>query len=442
MDETTFTGSTDSEGEPSWSGGSHDTRQVAPRIIDLKQVDVDALWQSHRLSGYLCLYWDGVSKASLTLQVDINIAAKHSISKKSNLYLVISPERIRRVSILPDSDLPDSETQSLHFVLSRPPFLVEPSQSWEPRDDVGKKTRDLLYGLASQTQFSLCTGHVISSDDAHSFCMAAVDGGLSMAIQDAGLRRSLRGGGYVVEGDALDGSASGTAGLASSAPGAPVPEYSESPALGLAPAYRRSSATRENERKRRRTTTEHEEVLDNGKRGCGRPAADLAELLSSKSIPYTWGRLSAKIEQLAEVERRMSAKMEQLTEAEGRIAAKMEQLTEAQVRISAIPGQLTEAEGRISITMDQLSEQDSRISAAVEQLSGVEGRISTVAEKLLWTETHANKELRQIGSKLREMESGLESRREILEGVNEKLERNLEEMAREIPGFSSNGGCA
>lgn len=169
MDETTSTGSTDSEDESSWSRGSHiDTRQVAPRIIDLKQVDVEASWQSHQLSGYLCLYWDGASKASLILQVGINIAAKHSVPKKSNLYLVISPERIRRVSVLPDNNLPGSETQSLDFVLSRPPFLVEPSQSWEPRDDMGKKMRVLLYGLASQTHFSLCIpGHVMSSNDAH-----------------------------------------------------------------------------------------------------------------------------------------------------------------------------------------------------------------------------------------------------------------------------------
>lgn len=144
--------------ETSCSHGSLITgRQAAPRIIDLRHTDVDATWQNYRLPGVLGLYWDYASNACLRLQVSVNIKADPSLGHKLNIYLFVPPERIRQLTIVPGSHLFGTDTYTLDFVLSGPSFLIVPSQTWEPRDDMSKMASDLLHNLAGQMQFTLCT---------------------------------------------------------------------------------------------------------------------------------------------------------------------------------------------------------------------------------------------------------------------------------------------
>lgn len=205
------------DGVESSPSSSHiESHPATPTAIDLRNVDVDAMWQKDHLSGVLTLYWDGASKAYLKLQVPVNITANPSLPNKINLYLLISPERIKRVSLGPSNDLFNPDIQTLDFVLSRSPFLVVPSLLWEPRDEVSKKTGDLLRSLAARTHFTL-RAKFAPSDDMRGFCAAASGSSMSVSSERADTTRLYRGYSRIIEGDSLF-------------PGAPAPVYDEPPA--------------------------------------------------------------------------------------------------------------------------------------------------------------------------------------------------------------------
>lgn len=233
MDQTIHPTASDAGLESSYSRGTHlPTSPSRPGNINLKDTEVDASWQCHRLFGYLSLFWDGASRASLRLQVSINILPEKSRPTKTSLHLFISPERISRILVTE----PIESLRTLEFTLSSPPFLVLPDRCFEPRDDVSKKTMDLLYGLASQMNFSLhlnIPDGILSPENLRRFCVAASGGRLPKANQEAERTRLYRGN-KIVEGETLAGLALHPASLE-----APAPEYSEStPAPGSAPAYR------------------------------------------------------------------------------------------------------------------------------------------------------------------------------------------------------------
>lgn len=185
------------------------------------------MWQGSRLYGHFSLDWNPALKlACLKLQVKINLAQTPNLPNQMSLFLLISPDGIHQISAGPSNDLFGAETRTLDSVLSRPPFLVVPSQSWEARDDVSKITRDLLYDLAKQTRFTLCTkisGQEMSIDEIHDFCAAAPGCTLS-----ADVKRFCRGDGRIVEGESLLSVA-------------PAPTHGETPPiLDSAPRYSES----------------------------------------------------------------------------------------------------------------------------------------------------------------------------------------------------------
>lgn len=230
---------------PFASGSCINADRVTPGSIDLKNVKAEATWQSHRLPVRFSLYCNSGSKAILKLQVrietkpnldlsDSDLSDPAAPSKPIYLHLLISPERIRQLSVGPSNNLSGSVSRTLNFVLSVPPFLIVPQDPWEPRDDVSKATKALLYSLAGQTHFTISVTtpeSVVSDDDVREFCTAACAGRLFTDGERGGPASLCRNHAEIIEG-------------ASISPEALVPEYSESsPAPGSAPMYRRSPAT-------------------------------------------------------------------------------------------------------------------------------------------------------------------------------------------------------
>lgn len=207
------------------------TYGVAPKIIDLNNIDTDVDWESHHLSGSSSLYWDRGSKAFFRLQVSVTVITTTGLQKdKYPLFLIIPPERIQQLSFGQSPGVNGLETQTLDFVLNRPPFRIVSNQSLTPKDNVSEMTADMFYILASQSKFTLrmkIPERVLFDDDWHAFCAAASGGALSMANDRADLKKYYRGGCTIVEGDIrLDTSAGTTFQNQSASPAAPAPSYS------------------------------------------------------------------------------------------------------------------------------------------------------------------------------------------------------------------------
>lgn len=185
--------------EPSW-----------PKEFDITKTPARASWKNHCLSNLLFdLHWNQRSgKAFFSLRTTIlSVKGSGRRGAKTGIYLFIYPERIGQLRI--DTDPTQKpfgfETLELHFDLIRPPALVLPKTSCEPKTKTAKDVMTAFRNLASHTSFILhaeIPRKKLSSIRAQQLCEAATGSSLASLDAHASTARLYQGqGGRVVEGE-------------------------------------------------------------------------------------------------------------------------------------------------------------------------------------------------------------------------------------------------
>lgn len=237
---------TEAESSPKSSSSGerrrYDIEPTWPKEFDITKTPAIASWEDHRLPNLLLdIHWHQRSgKAFFTLRTTVlSLKGPGRRGGKTSIYLFIYPERIRKMSIDPNPTQKTFgfETLEMHFDMNRAPALVLPKTPCEPKTRAAKDVMAVFVKLATQTSFVIHAGiprKKLSIARMRELCTAASSSGLISLDAHANTTRLYQGqGGRIVEGESIEGDATGPA--ADDEP--PPPQYSEPSSAGPPAAY-------------------------------------------------------------------------------------------------------------------------------------------------------------------------------------------------------------
>lgn len=186
-------------------------------IIDIRKTPAVISWTNEN-DGPQSLSHDDSTHEHITLDLHFNADSNTALFKitanvaykgkrnKSNVFLVIFPERVQTLAVDDHDEIAPAKlgtsVYSLHFTLSSPPRLLVPKGDWVPKNEAARSTLALLQDLAKNTHFHIAfPSRTLGLDRLAALCKnASVDGRLKTPPNSTDVSRLYGGkGGVTIE---------------------------------------------------------------------------------------------------------------------------------------------------------------------------------------------------------------------------------------------------
>lgn len=133
----------------------------APAVVSWTDSENELQFLSHDASKHdhvtFDLHFDAGCNTAL-LKVTASVAYKGK-RNKSNVFLLLHPERIVKLVVVDDDATAPAKlgasVYTLHFTLSTLPSLIVPKGDWVPKNDVAKSTLESMQAVARRTNFCI-----------------------------------------------------------------------------------------------------------------------------------------------------------------------------------------------------------------------------------------------------------------------------------------------